>query len=441
MTTRHRSPASSARAANALLAALFCAATPGARAQAPAPPLYVRAGQLIDPASETVIADAAIVLDGDCIVAVGPASAVDVPRGATLVDWTRFSVLPGLVDAHTHVCFATDEAAGTCPWERTAELSPDQLLVLARENARAMLHAGITTAIDKGGAWGVDLELRDEIAAGATPGPRLITAGDGLLRPPPEVEDPYPGIVRTAAEIVPEIRRQARAGSGLIKLWADACSDRRLACEPLFRPEELAVAVAEAHRVGLTIAIHAYLAASALPAIAARPDALEHAVELDATTLAEMARNGTVFVPTIEHNRYYAENAAWFGYTSEDASALQEFADRAVATARLAHRAGVRMALGSDAVFTMFGQNAREIRGFVAAGLDPLAALRAATVNGLVSVRRAGELGRIAPGYLADLVAVDGDPLADPAVVAGGVRGVIRGGRPVAVDASAPPAR
>src|SRR5262249_46385788 len=141
----------------------------------------------------------------------------------------------------------------------------------------------------------------------------------------------------------------------------------------------------------------------------------------------------TFYVPTIDHNRYYAEHRREFGYSSAAADRLLAFRARNVETARRAHKAGVRFAMGSDAVFTMFGENAHELLSFVDAGMSPREALCAATGHGAELLGKEKSLGAIAPGYLADLVAVEGDPLADIRVVVEKVRWVMKGGK-VVVD-------
>ncbi len=160
-------------------------------------------------------------------------------------------------------------------------------------------------------------------------------------------------------------------------------------------------------------------------------DSIEHATDIDDQTLAEMARRGTFYVPTIDHNRYYAEYRQEFGYSEAVAQRLRDYLRRNLETARRAHKAGVRFAMGSDAVFTMFGQNTRELEWFVKAGMTPAQALASATTNGALLLGKEKSLGAVAPGYLADIVAIDGDPLDDIHAVIDRVRWVMKGGRVV----------
>jgi len=157
---------------------------------------------------------------------------------------------------------------------------------------------------------------------------------------------------------------------------------------------------------------------------------------MDDATLAEMAKRGTYYVPTIDHNRYYAEFRNDFSFDEKTAERLNAFVQKNLETARRAHAAGVRFAMGSDAVFTMFGQNTRELAWFVKAGLTPSQALDTATSNAADLLGMADKLGAVAPGYFADVVAVEGDPLSDINVAIQNVRWVMKDGR-VVVDHTA----
>jgi len=141
-----------------------------------------------------------------------------------------------------------------------------------------------------------------------------------------------------------------------------------------------------------------------------------------------MVKRGTFYVPTIDHNRYYIENGDKIGYAPGYKERLQAFIPRNLETARKAHKAGVKFAMGSDAIYTMFGQNTRELGWFVKAGMTPEQALRTATTNAAELLGKEKELGAVAPGYFADLVAVEGDPLADINVAINNVRWVMKGG-------------
>jgi imidazolonepropionase-like amidohydrolase len=167
--------------------------------------------------------------------------------------------------------------------------------------------------------------------------------------------------------------------------------------------------------------------------VRAGADSVEHATDMDDETIAEMARAKTFYVPTIDHNRYYVDNAQLLAYPPGATGPLNDFIGRNLETARKAVKAGVRFAMGSDAVYTMFGENTRELGWYVKAGMTPEQALRTATVNGAALLGQADKLGRLKPGYYADIVAVDGDPLKGIDVAIQKVRWVMKGGT-VVVD-------
>ena len=180
--------------------------------------------------------------------------------------------------------------------------------------------------------------------------------------------------------------------------------------------------------MGKRIAIHSYGPEGARDAVRAGADSLEHAVDIDDATLAEMARRGTYYVPTIDHNRYYVDAAAEFQFRPGSLQGLNAYIARNLETARRAFKAGVKFAMGSDAVYTMFGQNTRELAWFVKIGMTPEQALKTATTNAADLLGAKQDLGWATTGHYADLVAVDGDPLADIQVAIDKVRGVIKGG-------------
>lgn len=382
--------------------------------------LAIRVGKLINPRDRKVLSNAVLVMEKGRFTYVGTDPAV-IPAEATVLDWSRYTALPGFIDAHTHVSFQADMVSSDqTPWDRMSQLSNEQRMELARKAALASIRRGVTTMIDKGSGTGVDLLLRDEIAAGKTRGPRLFVAGPGLGF--------YNGSSIPAIEM--EIQRQASLGTDLVKVWADPCSDKTLKCAAAFKAEHLVAAVEAAHAHGKRIAIHAYHADVAALVIAAGPDMLEHSEGLDATMLQKLKDRGTVYVPTIDHNRYYKDNAAWFKHESTIPE-FEQFITKNIATAKAAHAAGVHIAMGSDAVFTMFGENTYELRYLVQAGMAPMAALESATVEGARGLGKEAELGTIELGTIADVIAVEGDPLADIEIAIKNVRAVVKDGKPV----------
>jgi imidazolonepropionase-like amidohydrolase len=382
--------------------------------------IAVRFGRLWDGAK--TITDAVVVIDGTRIIRVGT-GVQDLPRGARVIDLRRYVGLPGLIDLHTHMTYFWDRAPGTRPLgqrRRTAET-----VFLAQENARRTLETGVTTVRDLGASSEADLSMRDLIARGAMIGPRMIVSGQGLSArdaPGPNME-----AFRRATE------ERIKAGVDWIKVYASRGSYDSVDTTQTMTFDEIKAIVDTAHALGRKVAIHSYGPSGVKDAVRAGADSVEHGIDLDDETLAEMARRGTVWVPTIDHNRYYIDAREEFGFKPEAVGPLQDYIARNLESARRAVKAGVRLGMGSDAVFTMFGQNTRELGWFVKAGLTPEQALASATTTAANLLEHDTELGRVVEGYVADLVAVEGDPLTDISALFGGVRWVMKAGA-VVVD-------
>jgi len=186
--------------------------------------------------------------------------------------------------------------------------------------------------------------------------------------------------------------------------------------------DEIKAAVDVAHRAGKRIAVHSYGPTGARDAVRAGADSIEHAIDIDDATLAEMARRRIFYVPTIDHNRYYADNPKVYGFSSDAVSNLRAFIPKNLETARRAFRMGVPIAMGSDAVFTMFGENTHELGWFVRMGMTPAQALATATTHAAALLGQEKSVASVVPGYFADLVAVEGDPLSDISAVTHKVR-------------------
>jgi imidazolonepropionase-like amidohydrolase len=370
---------------------------------------------------ERTIDDAFVVVDGNRIVRVG-AGTRDLPEGATVVDLRRYVGLPGLIDLHTHITYHWDRAPGTRPLGQRRR--PAETVFLAQENARRTLEAGVTTVRDLGASNETDLAMRDLIARGAMVGPRMLVSGQGVSArrdsPGPDVE----GMKRAAEERI-------KAGSDWVKVYASRGSYDSVDTTQTVTFDEMKAIVESAHALGHKVAIHSYGPSGVKDAVRAGADSVEHGVDLDEETLVEMVKRGTVWVPTIDHNRYYVDAKDEFGFKPEAIAPLQDYIARNLDSARRAVKAGVRIGMGSDAVFTMFGQNTRELAWFVKAGMTPSQALATATTTGAALLGMEMQIGRLAPGFLADLIAVDGDPTRDIEALFTGIRWVMKDGRVV----------
>ena len=396
----------------------------------------LRFGQVID-GRGGVIRDGVVVVDGERVTGVGTV----VPAGAKVVDLRPLTAIPGLLDMHTHMSFYWDRSPGTRPWTQLGTLSPAVTAFLAQENARKTLDCGVTTVRDLGSWQYLDIAMRDLIKRGAMTGPRMFVSGYGLYIASAAskigrvVE---PGEANGVADVQRVAREQIAAGADWIKVYGSTGSDQDVTGFQTFSFEEMKAAADVAHRAGKKIAIHSYGPDGARDAVRAGADSVEHATDMDDATIAEMARSNAVYVPTVDHNRYYIDHREEFGYDQKVVDRLDDYIKRNFETLRRAVRAGVKIAMGSDAVFTGFGENTRELEWFVKAGMTPAQALAAATTTPAALLGKEKDLGAIAPGTFADIVAVEGDPLRDVQSIIRGVRWVMKGGVVVVDRRSAP---
>jgi imidazolonepropionase-like amidohydrolase len=387
-------------------------------------PTAVRFGTLWDGTGK-VLKNAVVVLDGDRIQGVGST----VPPDVQVIDLSRYAGLPGLIDVHTHLTYGPAPGSGRAPAVN---------MVLGLEGARRTLEAGVTTVRDMNATEYMDVAMRDLINSGAATGPRMFVVGYGLhITRTRNGVPPTPGTVDGPEAAMRVAREQIAAGADWVKVFGSTGSGQDVSGFQTFTYEEMKAAVDATHALGKRIAIHSYGPSGARDAVRAGADSVEHATDMDEATIAEMVRRGTFYVPTIDHNRYYADNGARFGYAPGYKERLEDFIRRNLETTRRAVKAGVRIAMGSDAIYTMFGENTRELGWFVKAGMTPEQALRTATVDAAALLGAEGSLGTVVPGAHADLVAVEGDPLADVEAVIHGVRWVMKGGV-VVVDRTRP---
>jgi len=401
----------------------------------------VRFGKLWDGKGK-LWTNAIVIVEADRIrVVTTDASAI--PPGAEMIDLSKFTGLPGLIDVHTHMTMYTDETPGEPMLRQLTSNPPAVEVFLARKGAMRTLEAGVTTVRDLGADQYMDIAMRDLINRGEMIGPRMFVCGYGLYitNAPykPGLNLPAGGIADGVPEVLRVVRQQIAVGADVIKMYASTGTDDDVTGFQTYSYEEIKAAVDAAHKFGKKIAIHSYGPDGARDAVRAGTDSLEHATDMDDSTIQEMAKRGTFYVPTIDHNRYYLDNWQKIGYANGFQEKTKAFIERNLETARKAHKAGVKFAMGSDAIYTMFGQNTRELGWFVKAGMSPEQALRTASTNAAELLGKENELGAAAPGYFADLVAVEGDPLADINVVLNNVKWVMKAGAVVSDKTKAQP--
>ena len=376
----------------------------------------IRFAQLWD--GSRLIKNATVLIDGARIVEVRTDAP---PRGAEVIDLRRYTGLPGLIDLHTHITYYWDRAPGTRPREQRR--LPAVTVFLAQDNARRTLETGVTTVRDLNASADTDFAMRELTRIGAMIGPRMFVSGPGLMAR--QGAAPNPGAMRKLVE------DRVKAGADWIKVFGSRGGFEDVDGTQTVSFDEMKAVVDTAHGLGKKVAIHSYGPSGVRDAVRAGADSVEHGADLDDETLADMARRGTVWVPTVDHNRYYIDAKDEYGFAPGSEAALKSYLDRNFDAVRRAVKAGVRLGMGSDAVYSMFGQNTRELGWFVKAGLTPEQALATATTTAATLLGMEKELGRVAPGYLADLVAVEGDPLRNIEALFTGVRWVMKEGRTV----------
>ncbi|HYU80967.1 MAG TPA: amidohydrolase family protein [Vicinamibacterales bacterium] len=367
------------------------------------------------------ITDAVVVIDGDKIASVGTGNGA-VPKGAEVLDLRRYSAIPGLIDLHTHMTYYWDRAPGTNPrgGRGGTRRLPAVTVHLAEDNAKRTIETGVTTARDLGAQNDMDLAMRDLINLKAMVGPRMFVSGTGFSKragAPVDLE----GLKKNVDEHV-------QKGVDVIKVYGSIGGFENVGTTQTFNFDEMKTIVDASHAAGKKVAIHSYGASGAKDAVGAGADSVEHGIEIDDETFAEMVKRGTVWVPTVDHNRYYIDAKDEYGFRPESIPELQNYIKKNFEAMQRAVKAGVKLGMGSDAVYTMFGQNTRELAWMVKAGLTAEQALMTATTTAADLLEMKGRLGCLQPGCVADVVAVEGDPTKDIDAAINGVRWVMKDG-------------
>ncbi|HEX4496889.1 MAG TPA: amidohydrolase family protein [Thermoanaerobaculia bacterium] len=424
--------------------ALFAVSGLAAAAPDPAPPakiVAVRAGRLIDGLGGAPVRDAVILIQGDRITAVGPGLAI--PAGAEVIDLSKKTVLPGLIDCHTHI---TNQSGNY--YEDLFRRSAIDAAVVAHVYARRTLEAGFTTVRDVGAAEFIDVALRNAIDRGDVEGPRMQVAtlavgstgghNDTSGFSPYLHFNGFSGVADGPEEIRKLVRFEVKNGADLIKVMATAgvLSEEESVGAPQYSQEEMNAVVEEAKMWGKKVAAHAHGAEGIKRAARAGVTSIEHGGLIDDEGIQLLVAKGIYLVPDIYTDEYIVAEADHLGLPPKMLAKEKELRVHQIANWKRAIAAGVKLAFGTDAGVYPHGQNAHQFHSLLDLGLTPAQVIRMATVNAADLLGWSDRVGALTPGRFADLIAVDGDPLADVTELQR-VRFVMKGGtvflpRPVA---------
>jgi len=378
----------------------------------------IHAGKLLDVKTGSTLSDQAIVIEGDKIVSVGPMSSAKLTGNEQRIELGDATILPGLIDAHTHLTF--DPQFG---YESLA-ISVSREALIGAKNARVTLQAGITTVRNVGADGYADVALRDAINAGDVPGPRMLVSGpplgitgghcdNNLL--PSEYHAVGDGVADGVEQVQHKVRENIKYGADLIKVCATggvlSKGDDPNASQ--YTLEEMKAIVADAHRLGRKVAAHAHGAQGVIWASEAGVDSVEHGHLMNDEAIATLKKNGTYLVPTLYLIDWQREHAAQANLPSFLKAKMELVSQSAKNNAKKAFAAGVKIGMGTDAAVYPHGLNAHELEVYVQLGMTPLQAVQTATINDADLLGWKDKVGTLEPGKWADIIAVDGDPLHD----------------------------
>ena len=380
--------------------------------------IAIKAGRLIDGRGGAPVTNAVVLVRGERIQAVG--ANLPIPAGARVIDLSGATVLPGFIDCHTHITMAPGESGDQF------RRSFVDAAIMAPTYAKATLDAGFTTIRDLGSSGFVDVALRNAINRGDIPGPRIqaatmpisATGGHGDvsgLSPYIHLDD-MSGVADGADAIRRKIRWEVKYGADVIKVMATAgaMSEEESVDAALYTQDELNAVVDEARMWGRKVAAHAHGTEGIKRAVRAGVASVDHGTFLDEEGARMMAERGTYLVKDSYEDRWFLERAPGWGYPKIIIDKLAKIVQGHEAAFKLARKSGVKIAFGTDVGMLPHGENAKQFRDYIAWGMPPMEAILTATRNAADLLGWGDRIGAVAPGYYADIIAVPGDPLADP---------------------------
>jgi imidazolonepropionase-like amidohydrolase len=386
---------------------------------------------LLDVKSGTYIERAVILVEGERITAVG--ANVDIPQGSEVIDLSRMTVLPGLIDCHTHLTY-NPEGFGY----RSLGISVPREALTGAKNARLTVEAGFTTVRNVGARGYTDIALSDAITSGDLPGPRIIASGpalgitgghcdENLLAP--EYHFSGEGVADGISGVMQKTREVIKYGAGVIKFCATggvlSLGDDPRASQ--YTLDEMKAIVNEGHRLGRRVAAHAHGGDGIKLAVQAGVDSIEHGTYIDDEAVKLMKERGTYLVPTLYLTEWFLENYQRLGIPASIIAKAKEVMPAMQRNIARAFAQGVPVAFGTDSAVYPHGLNAREFRMYVKFGMTPLQAIQTSTLHAAKLLGWEDRVGAVEVGRFADLVAVDGDPLKDVTELER-VRWVVKGG-------------
>jgi imidazolonepropionase-like amidohydrolase len=404
------------------LALLPCLAVAADEPPAPAPVFVVKAGRLVDPKAGTVHLNQAILVEGDRIKTVGAVADVlkGLPADTKVIDLGGATILPGLIDCHTHLTGQPEDYYGDI-----FRKSPIDYAVQAHLYARRTLEAGFTTVRDVGASEFIDIALKRAIDSGKVPGPHIIPVGLALgatgghadlngFSPSVSFKD-RSGVADGPDEIRKKVRENIKYGAEWIKIMATAgvLSEEESVGAPQYHLDEMRVAVEEAAMWGKKVAAHAHGTEGIKRAIRAGVASVEHASFIDDEGIALAKEKGTWLVMDIYNDDYILAEFTRLGYPPKIIEKERLVGRTQRENFQKALRAGCRMAYGTDAGVYPHGGNGRQFRHMVQWGMTPMQAVQAATVNAAELIGWSDRVGQVAPGFFADFIAIKEDPLGE----------------------------